>query len=155
MDEFNYLILCGIIAVILFAAIIFISKKKKSIQYLNRLKGIEFEEYLHKLLLKQGYNCLLTSQSHDFGADLIIENFGYNDEKIVIQAKNYENNVSISAIQEVFTAMYYYDADYAICIVTSDYTASAVKLAEKVGVILINGEDLSNIIAGELLENYL
>lgn len=48
--------------------------------------------------------------------------------------KKYKSNVGIKAVQEVFSAMHYYDADKAYVFTNSLYTKSARKLAQKLGV---------------------
>ncbi len=54
-----------------------------------------------------GYKNKVTKGSYDFGADFIVSD-GKN--KIVIQAKRYQSKVGIKSVQEVFSAMHYYDA---------------------------------------------
>ena len=97
----------------------------------DEMEGVEFEHYLAGHFEKQGFEVEVTQAGHDFGADLIITRDGV---KTAVQAKRYSENVSLSAVQEVFAAAAYYDCDTSLVITNSYYTSSAKKLAEKIGV---------------------
>ena len=60
----------------------------------------------------------------------------------MVQAKRHKKNIGNSAIQEVFTAKYYYNATDALVATTSDFTNSAKRLAEKLEIELWNLENL-------------
>ena len=58
------------------------------IEFVDKLDGIEFEEYIKVLLEKLGYdNVYTTPASNDYGADVIAEKDGI---KYAIQCKNYK-----------------------------------------------------------------
>lgn len=103
--------------------------KKSNIRDIDRMSGADFELYLSVLFSELGYKTIVTPNSHDFGADLIIKK---GKHKIVVQAKRYgyKNNVSIGAIQEVFAAQHYHNADESWVITNSFFTKSAIKLAK-------------------------
>lgn len=107
--------------------------KKANIKDIDRMSGLDFEVYLKVLFKELGYKAIVTNASHDFGADLILKK---NHHKIVVQAKRYgyKKNVSISAIQEVFSAQHYHGADEAWVITNSFFTKSAIKLAKSCNV---------------------
>src|SRR5699024_6069224 len=94
---------------------------QSGMQYIDKMDGLQFEAYLKVLLKKLGYKSKITTSSHDFGADLIMNN---NRKKIVIQAKRYgyKNKVSLDAIQQVYTAKTYYNADESVVITNSTFT---------------------------------
>lgn len=52
----------------------------------------------------------------------------------VVQAKRYQTKVGIKAIQEVFSAMHYYDAEKSYLFTNSYFTKSASVLAKKLNV---------------------
>lgn len=79
-----------------------------------------------------------TPTTGDQGADLVLQIEGI---KIVIQAKRYTGVVGNAAVQEVYAAMGYYGADFAMVVTTSRYTQAASNLAVKVGVELATAED--------------
>lgn len=79
-----------------------------------------------------------TPTTGDQGADVIMVVDGV---KIVIQAKKYTGVVGNAAVQEVFAAMQFYDADYAMVVTNSRYTPAAQTLATKIGVELATADD--------------
>ncbi|HGL6808032.1 restriction endonuclease [Staphylococcus aureus] len=103
--------------------------KKANIKDIDKMNGLDFEIYLKVLFKELGYKAITTNSSHDFGADLILKK---DHHKIVVQAKRYgyKNNVSISAIQEVFSAQRYHGADESWVITNSFFTKSAINLAK-------------------------
>lgn len=109
---------------------------RSGIRNIDQMDGFQFEVYLEALFKKLGYRPLVTSASHDYGADLILK--GRN--KIVIQAKRYgmKNRVGISAIQEIYAARAYYKAHEAWVVTNSIYTPNAQRLAKACGVKLLD-----------------
>ncbi|MEH6938320.1 restriction endonuclease [Bacillus sp. JJ664] len=116
-------------------------KENISIEQIDLMTGIEFEHFLKSLFDKRGFKSVVTPGSGDQGVDLILYKDG---RKIAIQAKRYSvtNNVGNKAIQEVNTGMQFYECNEAYVITTSDYTRSAVQLAMKVEVKLVNRNNL-------------
>lgn len=98
-----------------------------SIEIVDKMTGLEFENFLCMLFSENGYKAEVTKASGDQGADLIVEKFG---EKTVVQAKRYSGDVSNSAIQEVVAAKAYYNCSRAMVITNSFFTKSAVALAQ-------------------------
>lgn len=122
-------------------------KKRKSKSYstvldISKMDGIEFENYIALLLKQAGYNVSGTSKTGDQGADLIAMK---NNKIFVLQVKRYSDLVSNKAIQEVVAAKYFYNGDIAAVITSSSFTSSAINLAKKNRVILINKSLLQNI----------
>ena len=70
----------------------------------------------------------LRPERHDYGADLVLRKWG---KKIVVQAKRYERNVGIAAVQEVVGSIAYYKADRAMVVTNSNFTKSARDLAKR------------------------
>ena len=102
--------------------------------------GIEFEKQLIAEISKKFPTARIepTPVTGDQGADVILLLGGV---KIVIQAKKYTGVVGNAAVQEVFAAMQFYDADYAMVVTNSRYTAAAQTLATKIGVELATAGD--------------
>jgi len=102
---------------------------KSGIKDIDRMDGLQFEVYLKALLKEIGYKSEVTTGSHDFGADLIMKKDG---KKIVIQAKRYgfKNKVSLDAVQQIYAAKPYYNANECCVFTNSFYTKSALKLAK-------------------------
>lgn len=135
--------------------VVFVIYKKHHKKTIDNMSGLEFEEYIAKILRSMGYKVIHTKSSHDFGADLIIKNIGSNNKTVVIQLKRYGSTVSLGAVQEVFTAMYYYDADISVVLTNNYFSNPAYVLADKIGVHLWDRKHLLAIIKGKRIEDYL
>lgn len=108
--------------------------------------GFSFEDTITDLLELIGYQYVQrTSYSGDYGVDIIAYD---KQDKIAIQCKRYSGRVSLKAVQEVHSGMNYYNCDKAMVITNCTFTKSAIELAEKCNVILVDEEDLR-----ELLNN--
>ncbi|MDA0772114.1 MAG: restriction endonuclease [Cyanobacteria bacterium] len=104
------------------------------------LDGIEFENLIQKLFLDSGYQVEVTPTSGDYGADLIIEKDGH---KTAIQCKRRNRKSGIRAVQEIYTAKDFFGVDSAMVITNNLCSEPAKKVANKLGVILIDREHLS------------
>ncbi len=128
----------GLIAVLvlimaIIIAIPIIKKKIKKAKYLksplseiDKMYGEEFEEYLKYHFEKLGYKAKTTPRSNDYGADLILTKDG---DKIVVQAKRWNDPVGNTAVQEVVAAKAYYKANRAMVVTNSYFTSNARNLA--------------------------
>jgi Holliday junction resolvase-like predicted endonuclease len=101
--------------------------------------GYDFEEFIASLFQKMGYTVDVTPKSRDQGADIILRR---DNEITAVQVKNYSNSVSNSAIQEVFAAKKYYQANKAMVVTSSFFTPSAIDLAHATDVILWDRDKL-------------
>ncbi|PSL48482.1 restriction endonuclease [Salsuginibacillus halophilus] len=118
----------------------FIKKRRTGLGYVDRLDGYAFESYIAELLKASGYKHVSVTQgSSDFGADLVIDTA---ETRIVLQAKRYNSTIGVRAVQEVYTAMPYYEADMAWVVSNSYYTKAAHTLASAAGVTLIDRDEL-------------
>src|SRR5699024_8309984 len=115
---------------------------KKYKNKLDIISGQQFEHFLSSLFYRMGYKNKVTKGSYDFGADLIVSD---GRKRIVIQAKRYKSNVGIKAVQEVFSAMHYYDADKAYVFTNSYFTKSASILAHKLNIQLCDREQMGRL----------
>lgn len=111
---------------------------------LDKLGGVEFEEYLAGLFRKQGFKVELTPSSGDYGADLLLIKDG---KRIAVQAKRYAGSVGVAAVQEALSGMAYYQCSAAWVVTTGTFTPNAVELAEKSNVRLIGRAELGMMIA--------
>ncbi len=119
--------------------------KPDSIEIIDftKLGGQEFEEYVKRIFEFLGYRVVMTSLTGDQGADLIITR---NNEKTVVQVKNYTGNVSNKAVQEVVAAINFYKANKARVITGGAFTKSAIDLALSNNVELWDGQKLRSVI---------
>lgn len=151
-DTVSLILFLSLFFSFVYAIVSFVKKKKRTI---DNMSGLDFELYIAKVLKDNGYKVIHTKSSHDFGADLIVKNVGPNNKTIVIQLKRYSGTIPIGAVQEVFSAMYYYDADISVVLTNNYFSASACQLADKIGVHLWDRKHLLAIIKGQRLESYL
>lgn len=103
-----------------------VTQNETTINDVDAMTGIQFEQFLCGLFAENGYKTQITKASGDQGADLIIEKFG---ERTVVQAKCYSGAVSNSAIQEVVAAKAHYNCSKAMVVTNSYFTKSAMELA--------------------------
>lgn len=102
--------------------------------------GIEFENSLRETLIDEIPDVVVetTPVTGDHGADLLIR---VGSVRIAIQAKRYTGIVGNAAVQEIFAAKQFYDADFAMVVTTSRFTNPAKVLAEKLEVTLATESD--------------
>lgn len=111
---------------------------------IDKMSGVQFEEYLKILFKNRGYSVTLTPASNDYGADLIMKK---GNNVIVVQAKRYRQVVGIKAVQEVIPAMKYYNATAACVVTNSQFTRQALSLAKHNQVKMIGRKELMRLIA--------
>jgi len=117
--------------------------KPSTLKNVNNLTGVEFETHISKVLKEHGFNDVRgTPATGDQGADLIAKKDG---KTIIIQAKRYQGTVGNKAVQEVISAVQFYNGNEGWVITNSTFTPSAKALAQKSGVKLIDGHMLDNI----------
>ena len=105
-----------------------------SIEYVDTLDGIEFEEYTKILLEKLGYeNVYTTPASGDFGIDVIAEKEGI---KYGIQCKNYKEQLSNKCVQEAYSGKEYYKCHIGAVLTNSYFSPHAIEQAKSSGILL-------------------
>ncbi|MBQ9355484.1 MAG: restriction endonuclease [Clostridia bacterium] len=110
--------------------------------------GDEFEHYVAKLLLVSeiGFvNTKVTSQSGDYGADIIAKKL--NGDKYAIQCKRYDKNVGVESVQEVGASLAYYGCSHGVVVTNSYYTKAAKILAKKNNIELWDRDKLISLIS--------
>lgn len=110
---------------------------------LHKMSGEEFETWVVKLLKDNGFDDVRgTPKTGDQSADIIANKDG---RIIIIQAKRYKGTVGNKAVQEVIGAMHYYGGNEGWVITNSLFTQSAIALAQKSKIKLIDGKSISRI----------
>lgn len=122
--------------------------KKERINYsfaeIDKMTGIQFENFVKNLLEKLGYeNVQTTKASGDEGVDILAYK---NSKKIAVQCKRYGKKLGNTAIQEVFSGMYFYNCQKAYVITNSYFTENAIVLAKKHRVELIDRDRLFDLL---------
>jgi restriction system protein len=134
------------IALVIFILVrVIIHRRRGEMWYIDRMEGLEFEEYLVELYRAYGYEVEPTPASGDFGADLIVYS---GSEKLIIQAKRYNHKVGVEAVQQVAAAVPFYKGTRGIVITNSYYTENARRLAAPNRVELVDRDGLKELIDG-------
>jgi len=127
--------------------------KKVKIHAIDSLNGYEFEKFISNVFFAFGYNATVTKKGADRGVDVIATRF---TQKVAVQTKMYYNhNVSNSAIQQIYTAKEYFNANIAVVVTNSYFTKSAIELAEKLSVVLIDRTTLTSVLSGTNLKKFI
>ena len=111
------------------------------------LRGTAFEQFLGEVFLQLGYAVQMTGKSGDQGVDLIATAAG---KRIAIQAKGYVESVGNHSVMEVHTGMAYYACNASMVITNSVYTRAVRDCAQRVGCLLIDGEQIPSLIQGSI-----
>ncbi|WP_339218926.1 restriction endonuclease [Paenibacillus sp. FSL H8-0332] len=115
-------------------------RNASGINEIDKMSGIQFEQRLAAYFIHKGFKVKTTATSGDHGADLIIE---MGRRRIAVQAKRYgKQSVGNKAIQEAIAGRIMYDCNEAWVITTSTFTKSAIELADKAEVRLIDRAEL-------------
>jgi len=118
--------------------------KNIRIESIDTLNGFQFEKFIGEMFKAFGYKTKVTKKSGDNGADILASKYG---RFFAVQTKMYYNHtVGNKAVQEAHSAKFFYNTHVAVVICNSKFSKSAVDTAEKLGVILIGREELSNIL---------
>lgn len=118
---------------------------------LDNLSGIEFEEFIGQLLNAMGFRTQMTKASGDGGVDIIAA----LDKPIVggrylFQCKRLAPNslVGVPTVREFYGAVTAdRRASKGVLIATSGFTVHAQEFAEEIGIELIDGKRLNNLLA--------
>ena len=114
----------------------------------SNIKENEYELDINNMFKRLGYEILDIPTSEYHGVDLILSK---NNEKIVVQVKQYDDKITDFSVHEILTAKEYYKADKARIITNSSFSSNAVDLAVKNNVDLWDGKKLRDII--KILQN--
>jgi HJR/Mrr/RecB family endonuclease len=94
---------------------------------IDRMNGVQFEVFLGNFFHRCGYQVEKTPESYDMGADLILYRDGL---KSVVQAKRSKRSIGVKAVREIYSAQNYYQAHKAMVVTSSNFTKSAIILAD-------------------------
>ena len=139
------IIIIGIAVLALLAAWFWYMRRQSSNDELfDEMEGTEFEEYCAELLEAKGFeNVEMTPASHDYGIDIIADKDGIS---YAIQCKCYSDPIGIKAIQEAYAGKDYYKAMIGVVMTNQGFTKSAREFADKLNVILWDGDYVMDLI---------
>jgi len=101
--------------------------------------GIGFEHACAAILEKCGWSVSMTRATGDQGVDLLAKK---EDAIVAIQCKNTAQPVGNTAVQEVFAGRAYYEATAAVVVSRVGFTPSAIQLANRLAVFLVDSATL-------------
>ncbi|MFT9122079.1 MAG: restriction endonuclease [Zymomonas mobilis subsp. pomaceae] len=99
----------------------------------EQMNPFDYEQYCALLLQNGGWDAQATQKSGDQGADVIATK---GRIKIIIQCKLYNTTVGNSAVQQVYTAKKFQEAQAAVVVTNSTFSKSARQAAAATGVYL-------------------
>lgn len=146
MDTVTIIItIVGVIVLVLLAVWIWYMKRGESEdQIFNDMEGRDFENYCAELLEAKGFeNVETTPGSHDYGIDIIADKDGIS---YAIQCKCYSDTVGIKAIQEAYAGKDYYGSMIAVVMTNQAFSKTAIEFADKLNVVLWDGDYVMNLI---------
>lgn len=114
-----------------------------NISQIDSLSGVEFEKLLKEIFEKQAYEVVLTKKSHDYGADLVLTK---NNIITVVQAKCYNKNIGIKAVQEIIASKLHYGAEEMFVATNRYFSKDAIILASEHNVKLIDRDVLMKLV---------
>jgi restriction system protein len=110
-----------------------------TIANVDKMTGVEFEQYIGKLLDSQGYSVNFTPGSGDWGIDIVAKR---KDKLYGVQIKRSNNPVTLEAVQEVVGGLKTYYCTDSMVVTNSRFTRAAEKLADVHGTQLVDRNKL-------------
>jgi len=105
----------------------------------DRMNGLNFEQYVGNLLKRLGYSVKVTKASGDYGVDIIAKKY---DRSYAIQVKRQYTNVSRRAISDAVTGMIHYKCSNSMVITNRYFSKAAVELAKSSNCVLVDRDGL-------------
>jgi restriction system protein len=105
----------------------------------DKMTGVEFEQYVGKLLTHQGYKVSFTKTSGDYGVDIIATK---GAEKVAVQVKRYSGSVGRAAVSAAVAGKLQYQCNRTMVVTSNYFTPEAKQLAYSNFCKLINREKL-------------
>lgn len=103
-------------------------RKKYTIEEIDVMSGIEFENLINELFIFYGFETKLTAKTGDQGIDLVAKK---GNTTIAIQAKRYSKSVGNHSVMEAIGGKKHYNADRVIVVTNNYFTESAKTLAKE------------------------
>ena len=120
------------------------------LEYFLAMTPSEFEHAVAQLIVPLGYRDVrVVGGAADLGVDVLCRD--RRGRKVAVQVKRYQpsNTVSSSAVQTFMGGMVAHSADRGIIVTTSTFTGPARQLAHDHNIVLIDGTELTRILADE------
>jgi restriction system protein len=108
----------------------------------TEMSGLEFEDYVARVVRSCGVPVIMTSVTGDWGVDIIV---GRRPNRLAIQCKRQSRPVGTSAIQEVVAGAPMQDCARTMVVTNHEFTPAARKLAELHGCELVGRTELTRL----------
>jgi restriction system protein len=105
----------------------------------SEMSGLEFEDYVARVVRSCGVPVMMTSVTGDWGVDIIV---GKRPNRLAIQCKRQSRPVGTSAIQEVVAGAPMQECTKTMVVTNHEFTTAARKLAELHGCELVGRGEL-------------
>lgn len=127
---------------------IYVENKRRAIRRsltqseVDKMSGIEFENYVADLLRSQGYSVSVTPPSNDYGADLVAKN---SEGSLAVQVKRYgpRKKVGRWAVSDALGGIHHYKTSGAMVVTNSYFTKNAKYMAKTTDTKLIDRSTLA------------
>lgn len=106
------------------------------------MSGMEFEDYVARVVRSCGVPVIMTSVTGDWGVDIIV---GRRPNRLAIQCKRQARPVGTGAIQEVVAGAPMQDCAKTMVVTNHEFTPAARKLAELHGCELVGRSELGRL----------
>jgi restriction system protein len=106
------------------------------------MSGIEFEDYVARVVRSCGVPVIMTSVTGDWGVDIIV---GRRPNRLAIQCKRQSRPVGTSAVQEVVAGAPMQECTKTMVVTNHEFTPAARKLAELHGCELVGRAELTRL----------
>jgi restriction system protein len=111
-----------------------------SMDDVDNMPGLMFEDYVAKLMEHQGYSTRVTPGSGDLGVDIVAQKAGV---RYAVQCKRHNSSVSRTAISDAVAGKNHYECSEAMVVTNSYYTPGAMALARSNNCILVDRNELA------------
>jgi restriction system protein len=111
-----------------------------SVPQLQRLTPAEFEAYIARLFVRQGYHVTNVRETKDGGVDILLTD--ERGRQAVVQCKRYRQNVGEPALRDLYGTMVHAGATHAFLITTAGFSDEARLWARGKPITLIDGSRL-------------
>ena len=99
---------------------------RSGLREIDRMPGVDFENYVAAKLRAAGYRVRLTEVTGDFGVDLIASK---GRERIAIQCKRHGRNIGTAAVQQVVAGALLHRCTSTMVVSNQEFTPAAIQLA--------------------------
>jgi restriction system protein len=99
---------------------------KSGLRAIDRMSGLEFEEFVAAQLRVAGYSVTPTASTGDYGVDLIAQK---NGARMAVQCKRLAKAVGVAAVQQVVAGALHHGCNRTVVVTNQTFTKAARQLA--------------------------